>query len=103
MWHNVGRAGVQMATPRERRMNTDEKTRSGTRPRQTPADMRAYDHHVDATTQALLFALLGAVLGSGVVLAWRISEHQLQHVPKQEEPAVPTGVATVLAAVSYTH
>ena len=61
--------------------------------------MRAYDHHVDATTQALLFALLGAVLGSGVVLAWRISEHQLQHVPKQEEPAVPTGVATVLAVL----
>ena len=29
---------------------------------------------VDSTTQALLFALLGAVLGAGVVLAWRVSE-----------------------------
>ena len=54
---------------------------------------------MDATTQALLFALLGAVLGSGVVLAWRFSEHQQQRLPKQEEPAVPTGVATVLSVL----
>jgi two-component system, OmpR family, sensor histidine kinase SenX3 len=54
---------------------------------------------VDATTQALLFALLGAVLGSGVVLAWRISERQQQRIPKQEEPAVPSGVATVLSVL----
>jgi two-component system, OmpR family, sensor histidine kinase SenX3 len=32
---------------------------------------------VDSTTQALLFALLGAVLGAGVVLAWRVSEHRM--------------------------
>jgi two-component system sensor histidine kinase SenX3 len=54
---------------------------------------------VDATTQALLFALLGAVLGSGVVLAWRISEHQQQKIPAHDEPAVPTGVATVLSVL----
>jgi two-component system, OmpR family, sensor histidine kinase SenX3 len=54
---------------------------------------------VDATTQALLFALLGAVLGSGVVLAWRISERQQQRIPKQEPPAVPSGVATVLSVL----
>ena len=53
---------------------------------------------MDATTQALLFALLGAVLGSGVVLAWRISEHQQQQLPKHE-PAVPSGVATVLSVL----
>ena len=53
---------------------------------------------MDATTQALLFALLGAVLGSGVVLAWRISEHQQQRVPKHE-PAVPSGVTTVLSVL----
>ena len=54
---------------------------------------------MDATTQALLFALLGAVLGSGVVLAWRISEHQQQKIPAHDEPAVPTGVATVLSVL----
>jgi two-component system sensor histidine kinase SenX3 len=54
---------------------------------------------VDATTQGLLFALLGAALGAGVVLAWRISEHQQQRVPTREEPAVPNGVATVLSAL----
>ena len=54
---------------------------------------------MDAIPQALLFALLGAVLGAGVVLAWRISEHQQQRLPKHEEPVVPTGVATVLSAL----
>jgi two-component system sensor histidine kinase SenX3 len=54
---------------------------------------------VDATTQALLFALLGAVLGAGVVLAWRFSELQQQHLPNHEEPAVPVGVATVLSVL----
>jgi two-component system sensor histidine kinase SenX3 len=54
---------------------------------------------VDPTTQALLFALLGAVLGGGVVLAWRISEHQQQKVPAHEEPVVPSPVATVLGVL----
>lgn len=54
---------------------------------------------MDPTTQALLFALLGAVLGGGVVLAWRFSEHQQQRVAPHEEPAVPTGVATVLGVL----
>jgi two-component system sensor histidine kinase SenX3 len=54
---------------------------------------------VDPTTQALLFALLGAVLGAGVVLAWRVSEQQMQRVAAHEEPAVPTGVATVLSVL----
>jgi two-component system sensor histidine kinase SenX3 len=54
---------------------------------------------VDSTTQALLFALLGAVLGAGVVLAWRVSESQLHHVDHVEEPEVPPGIATVLSVL----
>jgi two-component system, OmpR family, sensor histidine kinase SenX3 len=54
---------------------------------------------VDTTTQALLFALLGAFLGAGVVLAFRISERQMHDVPPQPEPAVPPGVATVLGVL----
>ncbi|MDP9820682.1 sensor histidine kinase [Nocardioides massiliensis] len=54
---------------------------------------------MDPTTQALLFALLGAVLGGGVVLAWRVSEVQ-QHGPDPvEEPVVPAGVAATLAVL----
>jgi len=51
---------------------------------------------VDSTTLALLFALLGAVLGAGVVLAWRVSEHQMHQSLPVEEPAVPAGITTVL-------
>ncbi len=54
---------------------------------------------MDATTQELLFALLGAVLGAGVALAWRISERHMLRVPEQPEPLVPPGVATVLSVL----
>jgi two-component system, OmpR family, sensor histidine kinase SenX3 len=54
---------------------------------------------VDPTTQALLFALLGAVLGAGVVLAWRISEQQRHRTAAHREPPVPVGVATVLGVL----
>ncbi len=54
---------------------------------------------VDTTTQGLLFALLGAVLGAGVVLAFRISERQLHAVPARPEATVPPGVATVLGVL----
>lgn len=60
--------------------------------------MRTIDA-VDTTSQAALFALLGAVLGAGVVLAWRFSERQLHTVPPLPEPAVPPGVATVLGVL----
>ncbi|HSJ20978.1 MAG TPA: histidine kinase dimerization/phospho-acceptor domain-containing protein, partial [Nocardioidaceae bacterium] len=52
---------------------------------------------MDATTQSLLFALLGAVLGAGVVLVWRVSERQQQKAAPDEEPILPPGVATVLS------
>jgi two-component system, OmpR family, sensor histidine kinase SenX3 len=54
---------------------------------------------VDGTTQALLFALLGAVMGAGVVLAWRVSERQMHERVPTEEPAVPPGIATVLSVL----
>jgi two-component system sensor histidine kinase SenX3 len=54
---------------------------------------------VDPTTQALLFALLGTVLGGGVVFAWRYSEEQQQRVAAHAEPVVPAGVATVLSVL----
>ena len=53
---------------------------------------------MDPTTQALLFALLGAVLGAGMVLAWRVSERELHDGPA-DEPLVPPGVATVLSVL----
>jgi two-component system, OmpR family, sensor histidine kinase SenX3 len=54
---------------------------------------------VDGTTQALLFALLGAVLGAGVVLAWRVSDRELHQPVRAEDPAVPAGIATVLSVL----
>jgi two-component system sensor histidine kinase SenX3 len=53
---------------------------------------------VSPTTQALLFALLGAVLGAGVVLAWRISETQTRP-PVPPAPALPPGIAAVLSVL----
>jgi two-component system sensor histidine kinase SenX3 len=54
---------------------------------------------VDPTTQALLFALLGAVLGAGVVLAWRVSDNQLRSQAPVQEPVLPAGIATVLSVL----
>jgi two-component system sensor histidine kinase SenX3 len=53
---------------------------------------------VSPTAQALLFALLGAVLGGGAVLAFRVSERQMR--PAQvPEPSLPPGVAAVLSVL----
>jgi len=54
---------------------------------------------VDGTTAVLLAALLGAVLGAGVVLAWRLSERQLYRLPVSEEPELPAGVGRVLGVL----
>ncbi len=50
------------------------------------------------TLQALLFALLGALLGGGTVLAFRVSERQM-HSPEVPEPPLPPGVAAVLSVL----
>ena len=47
----------------------------------------------------LLFALLGAVLGAGVVLAWRVSERQMRRPPTTQPSVLPPGVATVLGVL----
>ncbi len=52
---------------------------------------------MDPTSQALLFALLGAVLGGGIVLGWQISENRLLRTESRAEPVFPTGVGTVLS------
>ncbi|MET1058144.1 MAG: ATP-binding protein [Nocardioides sp.] len=51
------------------------------------------------TTQALLFALLGAVMVGGVLLAWHVSERQQVRIPSTEAPVVPPEVATVLSVL----
>ncbi len=54
---------------------------------------------MDPATQAVLFALLGAVLGGAAVLAWRVSEIQQQRAEEADEPVLPDGVAGVLAVL----
>ncbi|HET8605049.1 MAG TPA: ATP-binding protein [Marmoricola sp.] len=56
---------------------------------------------MNPTTQAVLLALLGAVLGGGVVFAWRASDAMLR--PREATPVepgvVPSGVASVLSVL----
>jgi two-component system sensor histidine kinase SenX3 len=54
---------------------------------------------VDATTQAFLAALIGAVVAGGAVLAWHVSDRQQHRTAPAEEPLVPVGVATVLSVL----
>jgi two-component system sensor histidine kinase SenX3 len=54
---------------------------------------------VDATTQAFLAALIGALVAGGGVLAWHVSERQQRTLPAMDEPAVPAGVASVLSVL----
>ena len=54
---------------------------------------------MDATTQAFLAALIGALVAGGGVLAWHVSERQQRMLPKAVEPAVPEGVASVLSVL----
>jgi len=53
---------------------------------------------VSPTTQAVLFALLGVVIGGGVVFAWRISEEQT-HPVSFPTPTLPAGVVAVLSVL----
>ena len=54
---------------------------------------------MDPTLQALLAALMGALVAGGAVLAWAVSERQQQRVVRAEEPAVPPGAASVLSVL----
>jgi two-component system, OmpR family, sensor histidine kinase SenX3 len=54
---------------------------------------------VEASTQAFLAALLGAVVAGAAVLAWAVSERQRRVEPEVSEPAVPPPVAAVLAVL----
>jgi two-component system sensor histidine kinase SenX3 len=54
---------------------------------------------VDATTQAFLAALIGALVAGGGVLAWHVSERQQRAVPASDDPVVPEGVASVLSVL----
>ncbi|HET9498927.1 MAG TPA: ATP-binding protein [Marmoricola sp.] len=50
------------------------------------------------TTEAIVYAVIGALLGAGVVLAWRISDSQLRSSTVRE-PALPPGIAAVLSVL----
>jgi two-component system sensor histidine kinase SenX3 len=54
---------------------------------------------VDATTQAFIAALIGAVVAGGAVLAWHVSDRLQHHAIPVEEPVLPAGVATVLSVL----
>lgn len=54
---------------------------------------------MDATTQAFLAALIGAVVAGGAVLAWHVSDRQQHSTMPAPDTAVPDGVATVLSVL----
>ena len=97
---NLSTAGEALGSMRERGMN-------GARKRcPNPLSSSEVDREglrtiagVDSALQALLFALLGGVLVGAAVLAWRVSEIQQQRVQEAAEPALPDGVAAVLAVL----
>ena len=58
---------------------------------------------MDPSTVTVLAALLGAVLGGGTVLAWRVSDRELPTAEPETSPVdaavVPAGVSTVLSVL----
>lgn len=54
---------------------------------------------MEPTTQALLAALLGALVAGGAMLAWHLSDRQQRRYAPPEEPLVPPGVAAVLSVL----
>ena len=54
---------------------------------------------MEPTTQALLAALLGALVAGGAVFAWHLSDRQQSRYSPPEEPLVPYGVAAVLSVL----
>lgn len=54
---------------------------------------------MDPGLQPLLFALAGALVGGGAVLAWHISQVQQQRAAIADQPVLPAGVAAVLSVL----
>ncbi|UYM06856.1 sensor histidine kinase [Solicola gregarius] len=49
--------------------------------------------------QLVLVGLLGAVLGVGVALVWRLSERSQREIPDGPTPTIPAGVESVLSVL----
>ena len=54
---------------------------------------------MDSEITLILIGLVGAILGAGTVLAWRVSEQVQTQIPERPEPVVPPGVDTVLSVL----
>lgn len=54
---------------------------------------------VSTDVQLILVGLLGAVLGVGVALVWRLSERAQRTVPERPAPQIPAGVESVLSVL----
>ncbi len=54
---------------------------------------------MDPGLQPLLYALVGALVGGGAVLAWHISQMQQNQSAADDQPVLPTGVAAVLSVL----
>ncbi len=54
---------------------------------------------MDVTTAAILGGLVGVVLGAVAILSVRLTERSQGRVPPAPEPAIPSGVADVLAVL----
>ncbi|MFW6774282.1 sensor histidine kinase [Nocardioides sp. CPCC 205120] len=54
---------------------------------------------MDPSTQALVAALLGALVAGSAVMAWHISDRLQRSAPPAAEPALPAGVADVLSVL----
>jgi two-component system, OmpR family, sensor histidine kinase SenX3 len=52
---------------------------------------------VEPTVQAVLGALIGALVTGGAMLAWHLSDRHQQRLSEVAPPVVPPGVATVLS------
>ena len=64
-----------------------------------PGERCAYHRGVSPTIQAGVAALVGAVVGGSVVLAWVRSRRQPRAAPAATAPVLPPGIATVLSVL----
>ncbi|MGH3473079.1 MAG: sensor histidine kinase, partial [Nocardioidaceae bacterium] len=54
---------------------------------------------MDSSSIAAIGGCVGALMGAGTVLAWRVSERDQRGLPPAAEPLVPPGVAAVLSVL----